>query len=214
MLDHIMIDLETLATRADAAILSIGAVRFNPIAGVVPSSLTGDRFYRTIELSKTPESERGFIDPATVMWWFGQSDDARNAITSGQELGLPLRTVLRRFDEWFTATVSNARRKVTVWANDPDFDLCILQEAYDRCELTLPWSFRNARSMRTMSDLAQQFDLRKFPDGTTPIVEHAGAHNALNDAVYQAKLVTLFQQALQRRMIPADIGFIPITRQS
>ena len=68
---HIMIDLETMGTRADAPIVSIGAVAFDA-KGI-------DReFYCTVSLHSAVRSG-AVIDPSTVMWWLVRQNRAGRA---------------------------------------------------------------------------------------------------------------------------------------
>lgn len=191
-LKHVMVDLETFATSADAAIVAIGAVLFDPDQGRV-SENPNEWFYQVIDLAKSRLP--GKIDPATVMWWLGQDDDARAALT--KEKGMRLGHALDDFAFWLCnrGCTPTTKSDFQIWANDPDFDLCILQSAYERYGRPIPWSFRNARSMRTMCRLASEFHL--VPDDKT---RGGTKHNALDDAIHQAKVVTAIKQEMRKRM--------------
>ena len=69
-----MLDLETLSTRNDAAIISIGLVKFDQ-NGVIDSQGWA------LDFSKVT----GHIDPGTVKWWMEQSDMARAFSFTGKE---------------------------------------------------------------------------------------------------------------------------------
>lgn len=74
-----MIDLETLGSRFDAPIASIGAVHFNIETGAI-----GPTFYRQLDLE---DSFRfGRAGGSTVAWWLKQGDAARNDVANGQTL--------------------------------------------------------------------------------------------------------------------------------
>ena len=71
MANDIMIDLETLDTRPDCVVLSIGAVRFDPRGiGVVEK----------LELKPTVEDQTELynrsINDATIAWWASQNPAA------------------------------------------------------------------------------------------------------------------------------------------
>ena len=77
---HLMIDLETLATTPNAAILTIGACKFDPTATDVHST-----YYERIVL-ETQEDYGRVINEDTLAWWsqqdpqiqedaFGEGDD-------------------------------------------------------------------------------------------------------------------------------------------
>ena len=73
---YTMVDLETMGNGPDAAICSIGAIRFNPDAH--PS--TDAEFYTHVDL-QSAQGDGGQIDAATVLWWMAQSAHATAAIT-------------------------------------------------------------------------------------------------------------------------------------
>lgn len=191
-LTHVMIDLETLGTGPNAAIASIGAVLFDPDAGLIGELVT-EIFYRTIDLDNS--NRPGNITPSTVLWWLQQGEEARKELVEGgprRRLG----SALFEFEEWLKSKGVDAY-KGTFWANDPDFDLVILANAYRRYNLKAPWSFRRARSMRTMLMLNNKFDLIGDYTDRGPEPVH---HDSLDDAIYQAKGVIEIMQALKQRI--------------
>ncbi len=165
---HIMLDLETLSTAPDAAIVSIGAQVFYPVAGGL-----GAAFYACIQ----PEGWKGHIDPKTVAWWLQQSDRARCEVVSGTMQ--TLEHALLDFSAWVLRTSYNGSTSnpVYIWANSPAFDCVILRSAYHRVGLKEPWSFRNERCYRTIRALNPRV---QGPSDT------GCAHNALDDAKWQA----------------------------
>ena len=58
---QVMLDLETMSVRSNAAIASIGAVKFEVGSGIV------DQFYRTVDL-RTCKAVGLHVDPETVVW--------------------------------------------------------------------------------------------------------------------------------------------------
>ena len=61
---HVVLDLETLSTRSNAAIVSIGAVAIENLEVV-------DEFYVNVDPSTCKEAGL-HIDPLTVEWWAEQ----------------------------------------------------------------------------------------------------------------------------------------------
>jgi len=112
MLD-VMLDLETMGTGPNAAIVAIGAVEFDLQTGTV-----GERFYRVADLESSVECG-GVIDASTVMWWLKQSDEARAALGAPSE---NIAVVLRQFSEWMKDRAD--RDDVRVWGNGADV-LCL-----------------------------------------------------------------------------------------
>lgn len=160
-----MTDIETLGTRAGAMILSIGAVYFDPVSGDL-----GDQFYTNIRIRE--QTELGmFTDPSTVAWW-AKPDQSQAKASLMLEPRPPILSALTQYSQF-------ARKAKYFWANDPDFDYVLMQEAYRLLDVPVPWKYFNKRSCRTIYHLGGV-----KPDRTVGI-----AHNALDDAIQQAKAV-------------------------
>lgn len=188
-MNHIMLDLETLSAREDAAILSIGAVRFDldnlEVGGteLYPFRNSKDwnyspSFYRVIDI-EDEDNHRGLrIDGSTVKWWMNQSDEAR-AVFKGDDGSLwSLETALSDFEDFVTA-VDNS----FIWGNGSTFDNMILRNAYRVKGLQYPGSHKKDICYRTIKTV---FPLEHERRGTH--------HNALDDARYQAeKLIEIIR---------------------
>ncbi len=157
----VMLDLETMGNSPTAAIIAIGAVQFDPAAGEL-----GGEFYAVVDLQSSVAAGLR-MEPATVLWWLAQSDEARAAVT---QPGRPLADVLRDFASWLPA---GAR----VWGNGASFDNVVLASAYKAVGMRVPWNFRADRCYRTLCALKP--DRAYARSGT--------AHNALDDAWSQAR---------------------------
>lgn len=162
---HVMIDLETLDTAATAAIVAIGAVFFDP-----DHNELGDTFYRAIDVSSV--LGHGFsVSGDTLKWWLQQSDEARQVFANGNEIG----TVL---DELAVFLESQGKTEsVKVWGNGAAFDNVILANAFSATKRTTPWRFWNDRCYRSFKALHPE----------VPFVREGTHHNALDDAISQAK---------------------------
>lgn len=157
-----MLDLETLGTRPGATIVSIGCLSF------VPGEPLENHFYRRVEVVGQGRE----IDAATVVWWASQPEFVQRELTeiSGRH---PLKTALAQLAEWFKRV-----QPEQVWAQDPDFDLVILRDAYEQQGMELPWKFWAGRSVRTrLDDLPRELRL-------------SAAHHALHDCAVQARNVS------------------------
>lgn len=164
-----MIDEETLGLPPDGAIVSIGACFFD-----LDKCEIGPTFNRTINLA-TAVRDGGTICPGTVMWWLGQSQQARDSIRFSAE---DIRTTLTDFAA-FIAEHSRVQ-DVRPWGNSSSFDLTLLNGAYLRAGMKTPWSPFRERCFRTVRNMypAVEYDTEDKGDG---------AHNALQDAIFQAK---------------------------
>ncbi len=170
---HAMIDLETLSTRYDAAVISIGVAIFDD-----------EKILDSAGWALAPESIHGHIDPKTVQWWTQQAEAAREFSFTGKygshTAGFELKTLLAKYDV------------KEVWSKDPHFDHVILTSWWDRVKTVenynlgdFPYHYRAPRSYRTLEaetiragftkDMWRQFNYV--------------AHNPVDDAVTQARAV-------------------------
>lgn len=164
--NHLMIDLETLGTGNNSAILSIGAVEFDITTGD-----SGRFFYQKIDLQTCLDVGLN-INGATFYWWLTQSEDARLEL-------LKDRHDLRRVLEEFSVFISNNETTYQVWGNGSTFDLTILGNAYDKLNMTVPWYFRDIRDVRTIVSFAPEIKENATFKGT--------AHKPLDDSLHQIK---------------------------
>jgi 3' exoribonuclease, RNase T-like len=173
---NVMIDLETLGTRAGCVILSIGAAVFD-------EKSVSETFYRVVSV-RTCLDAGLTIDPATEKWWTGQSEEAKETLHAAHTSdAAPLGIVLANFRTWL-GTEGNP------WGNGADFDLPILSAAYVACGFGgPPWKPYNGRCYRTLKNLR--------PDIAAPKREGV-AHNALDDAIFQANHAIALLAALRK----------------
>ena len=177
-MDHLMIDLETMGTAPDAPILAIGAARFDPLNGAVTAT-----FYRAIDPADA--FKHGVVSGETFKWWMKQADEARLAVIAGTDT---LDNALYEFHQFYRQRCEGA----CVWGNGATFDISLLERAYHQLwpDQGAPWGFRAVRDCRTINDVASGL----YPD----IPRAKGvAHNALDDAIYQAEWVSAAWQALR-----------------
>ncbi|MBN1138853.1 MAG: 3'-5' exoribonuclease [Anaerolineae bacterium] len=183
---HVMLDLETMSTMSNAAIVAIGAVVFDPDTGEM-----GKTFYCNVDLESCVA--RGLhIQGNTVMWWLERSEEARMALLSDR---LPLDKALRQFSRYLQAL-----GEVCVWGNGATFDNVIIANAYQAVGLERPWSYKNDRDVRTIEELGRQIQASQGIDDAAEKTERTGIHHhALDDAIHQARYVSKIWQALCRR---------------
>ena len=156
-----MIDLETMSTRSNAAIASIGAVKFDIDAGII------DTFYRTIDL-RTCKAVGLHFDAETIEWWKQQSPEAQKAL---QVDNISIMQALDDFATWY------GNKSLPTWGNGAGFDNVIMENAYRAVNSKRPWLPWEDRCYRTMKNIIQ-----------VPIDERQGTyHNALDDALHQTK---------------------------
>lgn len=170
---HVMIDLETMSTRSNAAIVAIGATRlFQPIGGPGGARVN---FYTAVSL-RGQEDHGRHIDPATILWWMQQSESARSEIANDKDLP-SLSGALYQFSQW-CATFSTPAT-LCVWGNGAAFDNVVLRESYRCLKMMAPWTYINDRCYRTLKNM--------YPAIAGPALDVNKAHHALYDAVWQAE---------------------------
>ncbi len=161
----VMIDLETLATSTDAAILTIGAVKFDPYGKDVEEPAM-DSFYVKVDLDSCDELGLAVNDD-TIAWWSQQSKEAQAEAFEGTN-----RIHIRdAFDQLYKFCWGAKR----VWSNGAAFDIPICEHVYKKLNKAIPWSFWQVRDVRTAFDL-----------GIDPKRPPVLAHHALQDAWNQA----------------------------
>lgn len=122
---EVMIDLETMGMGPDAAIISIGAVKFD-----LKEKRLGDEFYTVVDLESSLAAG-GTVTAGTILWWMGQEDAAREEFTA-EDAGLGavnIRVALFNFHSFFHTfnPVDGG-----VWGNGAAFDNVVLANAYQR----------------------------------------------------------------------------------
>jgi hypothetical protein len=160
----IMVDLETVATDPQAAILTVAAIRFNTNQDYtkVTDPYTLDHFYCRVDLEQPGRT----VSDDTMDWWSRQSPEIQEE-AFGEADRFPLADVMAAFTEW-------ARAGDRYWANGNAFDFPIMESAIKEHDLSNPWQFWQVRDARTIYNMV--------PDHYAPKAE---AHHALYDCLNQ-----------------------------
>ena len=127
MLSDIMIDLETLATSPNAAVLTIGAVKFDPFNNDIGNP-TCEKLYIRVDLDSCDELGLEVNDD-TIAWWASHIREAFNQ--------------LYKFC-W------GAKR---VWSHGASFDTVICENIFRKLNKACPWKFWEVRCTRTLFDI-------------------------------------------------------------
>tara|TARA_A100001391_G_scaffold94822_1_gene62820 strand:- start:6411 stop:6917 length:507 start_codon:yes stop_codon:yes gene_type:complete len=168
-----MLDLETLATTPDAAVLTIGACKFDPNQNDVQST-----FYERIQLDSQESYDR-VINEDTLAWWSKQDKQIQeDAFGEGTDR-IDLKDAMKKLYTFGLGTTN-------VWSHGAIFDVVIVENICQSFQQAVTWKFWEVRDTRTLFDLANIS------------VRIEGKHNALTDAVAQAKAV---QQAYAKLKI-------------
>lgn len=173
-----MLDIESFGIGRDAAIASIGAVAFEPSKGAIVEP--GFHVRVNLAASRLP----GVLNASTVEWWLSQPLEAQRRLVA--EPRVPLGEALTQFMHW-------AKGADELWSNGPTFDEMIMRDAFVRHELEFPIHFRASRCCRTLGSIAKAKGYQ-FPKS-----ERTDKHDALGDAIYQAKGVISIYEFLGLR---------------
>lgn len=173
----LMTDLETRGTVPGCAILSIGAVRLDPITGEL-----GDEFYVVVNRQSCLDAGL-HEDKDTMRWWAHQDGEARKVLDQSEDptVSVLLAEALAQFN-----TFVKQKPGTRVYGNGADFDNPILSVAYRSVGMKQGWAPYNGRCYRTLKSV--------FKD--PPMAKREGTyHNALDDAKNQAShLIALANQ--------------------
>ena len=187
---HFMVDIETLSTAVNAAVLSIGAIEFDPLSGKIIRE-----FYHELDLS---DQTNRHIDVNTMQWWIKQclvnTDNIEFLLKNNREKDAVAYVLheLRAFVNGgveYAVTRAEGYEKIALWACDPDFDIAILADLCKEHNLPVPWKFSEPKSVRTVRMLTQLAGME--------IPTQEVTHNALEDCIRQAKEVSYFIANLQ-----------------
>jgi hypothetical protein len=117
--------------------------------------------------------ELDLIGQETVQWWKTQSDRCYDLLSAK----IPLKVALILLKEYLQDTAT-PDKQIIIWCNGTDFDLPILTHAYRSINEEPPWKYNAGRDLRTLNKILGSVD-----------VHNPMPHNALQDAIVQARLV-------------------------
>lgn len=165
-MQHIMGDIETLATKSNKPVLlAIGGVKFD-----------GDKIIDRFQVGVDPEDCQRYgldIEAATVLWWL----DEKRAQAREEVLAMgrvDLFAALDGFAMWVRETPEDQRG--SFWGKGATFDNVKIKGAYDAVGLEYPFTYRQDECYRTLAN--------RCPD--IPYTQIGTAHNPLADAESQA----------------------------
>ena len=189
---HLMIDLETLSTAGDAAIVQIGLAPF----WIDGEGLAAEG--RQIDVDPQTCIDAGFrVDWSTLHWWMMQSQEARDALPLPW-VGQPIEEALKLVQDYIADIQRDTpgAERIYVWSNGATFDIPILSNAFRKFGMLDPWNYTDARDTRTLSMLALNAVKPK------PAVKH----RALDDAEAQV----LWVQNMWREVRPRHVSTGPL----
>jgi hypothetical protein len=166
MLSDIMIDLETLATSPNAAVLTIGAVKFDPF-NIETDNPTCEKLYIRVDLDSCDALGLD-VSEDTLEWWSQQSKEAQEEAFS-TEGRIEIREAFNQLYKFSWG----AKR---VWSHGASFDTVICENIFRKLNKAVPWKFWEVRCTRTL------FDIGIDPQ-RPPVLKHHALEDAWNQAV-------------------------------
>lgn len=189
MFNDLMLDLETLGTRAGCPVVAVGACFFDIQTGEI-----GQTFDAAIDI--TDALRFGKADGDTFKWWLTQSDEARQKVARGRH---STEKVMSAFWE-FVSPTGGIRPSLRAWSNGASFDVPIIEYTLGRSiAKTCPWEFWNVRDCRTIKDIGNALGY-EF-NGQRKGVHHS----ALDDAIFQAEWTSFYWRKITERAKPASL---------
>ena len=166
MKSDLMIDLETLATSPNSAVLTIGAIRFDPFGNDIEEDQC-DRLYVKVDLDSCDELNLD-VNEDTIAWWSQQSKEAQDEAFSTDG-----RIHIREAMDQLYKFAWGCNR---VWSHGASFDTVICENIFRKLNKAVPWKFWQVRDTRTLFDLGLD---PKRP----PVLKHHALEDAWNQAV-------------------------------
>lgn len=161
---HAMIDIETLGVKSNAVVLSVGAVKFT-------ESRLGEQFYVELNLDEEIATD-ATMSAETLVWWLERCKKFEVTLldtANDDEPELPNRQKLKQLLDFLSDCEY-------FWSKGTNFDFPILENCLARYALEPTWKYYKLRDFRTLQSLFKS-------DRIVPL----NTHNALNDAINQAK---------------------------
>lgn len=162
---RVAVDIETLATTPNAAIISVGMViqddldpttRISEIWRIEPMLSVGDR------------------DPETLKWWGEQDEIVKRVSFLGTDTPVE---VCNSINSWLQSHIGEA--DVRYYANPARFDFAILENMFIRCNVKPFLFWRHERCQRTLEKELNDLGIN-IPD-----FPHYFAHDPVADCIHQ-----------------------------
>ncbi|MGY5394537.1 3'-5' exonuclease [Acinetobacter sp. NigerLNRRAM0016] len=174
----LMVDCETLDIGERPVLLSIGAV-------VHDHEQIYSKFHVGID-AETAKAHDFTVSQSTLAWWDRQSEDARAAAFSGTyHIEMALKALVNFYKE---------NECQEIWSKGSLADIRWINNALDHFDIAKPWKYSREFCFRTLLKTVPEFEM-PF-EGTE--------HNALDDAIHQAKQFIYIRQHVQNQIQIAE----------
>jgi hypothetical protein len=170
---NFMIDIETLDTENTAAVISIGAVVFDPDTAEVEDRV----FHMNIDFEDA--LTHGTHSEGTIKFWERQPAEAQ--ATLFEPAPVSLEEALKGFSKYVKSW--GTPKPKFIWGNSPSFDVAILRHACKQTGQKFPFTPWVEMDVRTLKNL--------MPKELIPSKEGVN-HSAVDDCLWQCKIVQIF----------------------
>ena len=170
---EVMVDIESLSSRQDAAIIAIGLCLFDD-----------KEILDSHQILIDPRFAPGHRDPETLKWWNRQDPDVFRKMMSGDTMPWDA------CEEMYAICESTWEAR-TIWANAPTFDVNLLRRLFDLYDVDFPFHFSREMDYRSVKKFAKKMKI----DFSEPLNSRS-AHDAESDAVAQAEALQIMLRDL------------------
>ena len=164
---HAMIDIETLDTVPTAAVLTVGACKFDPYSDVEPYDKT---LWRP-EVDHQLNNGRTAGDD-TLAWWAKQDAHIRETTFTDTDR-IPLNVFFTDLNKYLVGVDK-------IWCQGPQFDMVILEDLFRAFDHHRNWAFWQIMDCRTIFNMMPKDPRRAIQQNL---------HSADDDAYWQAVCV-------------------------
>ena len=169
-MSELSIDIETLGTNIGDQILSVGLAIFDITTGEI-----GETRYLRVQVDPNQSINATL---GTITWWIDQAKENPEALeglftTNAWSIGIS--GVLSSIHDFVTL-----HQPEGVWANGTKFNLAMLEHQFKQHSIDVPWPYNSDRCLRTLRSFAGKIEIKR----------EGAAHNALYDAIWQAKYIS------------------------
>lgn len=169
---ELMLDIETLSSQPNAAVIAIGLVAFNQ-----------EEILNECEILIDPQFTPGHRNPDTLDWWHDQDSRVFRKMMSGGEYPWD---ACDQFVDF-----CNQYKKAPMWANPPTFGISIMRHLFKVYDKEFPIHFTRERDFRTIKKMAERVGV-----DYSEAYEERDAHDAVDDAKVQARALQLIRNGL------------------
>ncbi len=210
----IVIDIETLSTNANAAVIQISAVFGDLVSGKI-SSFFNEHINRTCSINSKRK-----VDLDTILWHVAEREKDHTfhkqmpLATYDQKQFWGLDQAIKRLEGFIQSTESlirlsngkEAGKRISplrILCKGPEFDLKVLEDVYKQMGRPIPWNYKNVGSVRTYEHLYVDMrirqgvncddaerEIRDFLKGRS-LITHDGLFDALTEFELVYEICTL-----------------------